>query len=137
MFKVGFAYDSHKFSLDRKLIIGGVVIPSKKGLMGHSDADVLTHALMDALLGALAEGDIGKHFPDDDPQYKNISSLELLTEVKKEVERKKYVINTGVLTFGLPLGIINFRVFNESFMFEYVRLTIWLTIGVFFGVVLW
>jgi len=98
LFKVGFAYDSHKFSLDRKLIIGGVVIPSKKGLMGHSDADVLTHVLMDALLGALAEGDIGKHFPDDDPQYKDISSLKLLRTVVERVESSDYIINNCDLT---------------------------------------
>lgn len=93
MFKVGFGYDSHRFAKNRKLFLGGVEIESDLGLQGHSDADVLLHALMDALLGAVASGDIGSHFPDDDPQYKNISSLKLLTEVKKEVEKKKFVIN--------------------------------------------
>ena len=93
MFKVGFGYDSHRFAKSRKLFLGGVEIESDLGLQGHSDADVLLHALMDALLGAVASGDIGSHFPDDDPQYKNISSLKLLTEVKKEVEKKKFVIN--------------------------------------------
>ena len=93
MFKVGFGYDSHRFAKDRKLFLGGVEIESDLGLQGHSDADVLLHALMDALLGAVASGDIGSHFPDNDPQYKNISSLKLLTEVKKEVEKKKFVIN--------------------------------------------
>ncbi|RAK07695.1 2-C-methyl-D-erythritol 2,4-cyclodiphosphate synthase [Halanaerobium saccharolyticum] len=93
MFRVGFGYDSHRFAKDRKLFLGGVEIESDFGLQGHSDADVLLHALMDALLGAVGSGDIGSHFPDDDPQYKNISSLKLLTEVKKEVENRNFVIN--------------------------------------------
>lgn len=93
MFKVGFAYDSHRFVEDRKLILGGVEIKSAYGLKGHSDADVLLHALMDALLGAIGSGDIGTHFPDDDPQYKDISSLKLLSEVKKEIKKKNFVIN--------------------------------------------
>lgn len=93
MFKVGFAYDSHRFVEDRKLILGGVEIKSDYGLKGHSDADVLLHALMDALLGAIGSGDIGTHFPDDDPQYKDISSLKLLSEVKKEIKKKNFVIN--------------------------------------------
>lgn len=93
MFKVGFAYDSHRFVKDRKLMLGGVEIKSSYGLQGHSDADVLLHALMDALLGAVGSGDIGTHFPDDDPQYKDISSLKLLSEVKKEVKEKNFLIN--------------------------------------------
>ena len=74
-------YDVHKLTEDRKLILGGVEIPYEKGLLGHSDADVLLHAIMDALLGAAALGDIGKHFPDIDPQYKGISSIKLLEHV--------------------------------------------------------
>ena len=70
MFRIGHGYDVHKLVEDRKLILGGVEVPFDKGLLGHSDADVLTHAIMDALLGALALGDIGKHFPDTDPKYK-------------------------------------------------------------------
>ncbi|MEC9489775.1 MAG: 2-C-methyl-D-erythritol 2,4-cyclodiphosphate synthase [Halanaerobiales bacterium] len=93
MFKVGFGYDSHRFAKDRKLFLGGVKIESDFGLQGHSDADVLLHALMDALLGAVGSGDIGSHFPDDDPQYKNISSLKLLAEVKNEVEIRNFIIN--------------------------------------------
>lgn len=93
MFKVGFAYDSHRFEENSKLILGGVKIESDYGLKGHSDADVLLHALMDALLGAVGSGDIGSHFPDDDPQYKDISSLELLFQVKKRVDEKEYKIN--------------------------------------------
>ena len=77
-FRVGNGYDVHRLVEDRSLIIGGVTIPYEKGLLGHSDADVLIHAIMDALLGAAAMGDIGQHFPDNDPQYEGISSLLLL-----------------------------------------------------------
>ncbi len=80
-FRVGLGYDVHKLTENRKLIIGGVDIPYEKGLLGHSDADVLIHAIMDALLGACKLGDIGQHFPDTDPKYKGISSIELLKNV--------------------------------------------------------
>lgn len=79
--RIGHGYDVHRLVEDRDLILGGVKIPYEKGLLGHSDADVLTHAVMDALLGAAALGDIGKHFPDNDNAYKNISSLLLLGKV--------------------------------------------------------
>lgn len=79
--RIGHGYDVHKFAQDRDLIIGGVKIPYEKGLLGHSDADVLLHAVMDALLGAATLGDIGLHFPDTDERYKGISSIKLLTEV--------------------------------------------------------
>ena len=81
--RIGFGYDVHKLVENRKLILGGVEIPYELGLLGHSDADVLTHALMDALLGAAALGDIGKHFPDNDPAYKGIDSLLLLAKVRE------------------------------------------------------
>ncbi|WP_092475911.1 2-C-methyl-D-erythritol 2,4-cyclodiphosphate synthase [[Clostridium] polysaccharolyticum] len=90
--RVGMGYDVHKLAEDRDLILGGVKIPYEKGLLGHSDADVLLHAIMDALLGAAALGDIGKHFPDTDEAYKGISSLKLLEEVRKKLEEKLYVI---------------------------------------------
>ena len=90
--RVGMGYDVHKLVEDRKLILGGVEIPYEKGLLGHSDADVLLHAIMDALLGAAALGDIGKHFPDNDDRYKGISSLELLRQVGKLLDEKNYVI---------------------------------------------
>lgn len=80
--KIGIGYDVHKLALERKLIIGGVEIPHEFGLLGHSDADVLIHAIMDSILGALGKGDIGKHFPDSNESYKGISSLELLKQVK-------------------------------------------------------
>ena len=79
--RIGMGYDVHRLTENRKLILGGVEIPYEKGLLGHSDADVLLHAIMDALLGAAALGDIGKHFPDTDPAYKGISSILLLEHV--------------------------------------------------------
>lgn len=90
--RIGMGYDVHKLTEDRKLILGGVEIPYEKGLLGHSDADVLIHAVMDALLGAAALGDIGQHFPDTDPQYKGISSIRLLEHVGKLLEDHLYII---------------------------------------------
>lgn len=92
--RIGMGYDVHRFAEDRDLIIGGVTIPYEKGLLGHSDADVLLHAISDAVLGAAALGDIGKHFPDTDPTYKGISSLYLLEKVgEKIMEEGFYVEN--------------------------------------------
>lgn len=91
--RVGMGYDVHKLVEGRKLILGGVEIPYEKGLLGHSDADVLVHAIMDALLGAAAEGDIGKHFPDNDDQYEGISSLVLLEKVGEILKKDKYRIS--------------------------------------------
>jgi 2-C-methyl-D-erythritol 2,4-cyclodiphosphate synthase len=90
--RVGMGYDVHKLVKDRKLIMGGVEIPYELGLLGHSDADVLLHAIMDALLGAVALGDIGKHFPDTDDRYKGISSIKLLEEVGKKIDEANYII---------------------------------------------
>ena len=90
--RVGMGYDVHKLVEGRDLILGGVKIPHTLGLLGHSDADVLLHAIMDALLGAAALGDIGKHFPDTDPQYKGISSIRLLEHVAKLIEEKGYIV---------------------------------------------
>ena len=90
--RIGMGYDVHRLTEDRKLIIGGVEIPYEKGLLGHSDADVLLHASMDALLGAAALGDIGKHFPDTDPAYKGISSMELLRKVGELLEEHSFLI---------------------------------------------
>ena len=86
--RIGFGFDVHAFQAGRPLVLGGVTVPYDKGLAGHSDADVLVHAIMDALLGALALGDIGQHFPPGDPAYKNISSMELLTAVKNLIAEK-------------------------------------------------
>jgi 2-C-methyl-D-erythritol 2,4-cyclodiphosphate synthase len=90
--RIGSGYDVHKLAEGRDLILGGVKIPYEKGLLGHSDADVLVHAIMDALLGAAALGDIGKHFPDADPAYGGISSIELLKRVKSLIEDNLYFI---------------------------------------------
>lgn len=90
--RVGMGYDVHKLVEDRKLILGGVEIPHEKGLLGHSDADVLLHAIMDSILGALALGDIGKHFPDTDEKYKGADSMKLLEHVYNLISEKGYAI---------------------------------------------
>jgi len=92
MYKIGYGFDAHRFSKDTKLIIGGVEIPFEYGLKGHSDADVLSHAICDALLGALGEGDIGSHFPDSDPKYKSISSLVFLEETMTLLNERGFEI---------------------------------------------
>jgi 2-C-methyl-D-erythritol 2,4-cyclodiphosphate synthase len=93
MYRIGIGYDVHKLVEGRKCIIGGIEIPYEKGLLGHSDADVLLHAIMDAMLGALALGDIGKHFPDNDSSYKNIDSRILLEKVYALIKAEGYIIN--------------------------------------------
>lgn len=90
--RIGMGYDVHKLVEGRDLIVGGVTIPYEKGVLGHSDADVLLHAIMDALLGAAALGDIGKHFPDSDPAYKGISSVKLLEHVGRLLEEHCFLI---------------------------------------------
>ena len=92
--RIGHGYDVHKLAENRDLIIGGVKIPYEKGLLGHSDADVMLHAVSDALLGAAGLGDIGKHFPDTDPKYKGADSLELLRIVAQRVKEKGYRVST-------------------------------------------
>ena len=96
--RIGHGYDVHRLVPERKLILGGVEIDHERGLLGHSDADVLTHALMDAMLGAASLGDIGLHFPDNDDKYKGISSILLLKEVKKAVEEKGYRLGNADIT---------------------------------------
>lgn len=90
--RIGFGYDVHKLAEERKLILGGVEVPFEKGLLGHSDADVLLHSIVDALLGALGLGDIGRHFPDTDPVYKGISSIKLLSNVYELLKSKGFEI---------------------------------------------
>jgi 2-C-methyl-D-erythritol 2,4-cyclodiphosphate synthase len=92
MIRIGHGYDVHRLAPDRKLILGGVAVPFDLGLLGHSDADVLCHAICDALLGAAALGDIGKHFPDTDEKYKNISSILLLRNVVDLLREKEFSI---------------------------------------------
>lgn len=101
--KIGFGYDSHRLVEGRRLVLGGVEIPFAKGLLGHSDADVLLHAIGDALLGAIGEGDLGRHFPDTDPAYKDLSSLLILQKVHDMAERK-----------GLSVGNVDCTVVLES-----------------------
>ena len=93
MYRIGQGFDIHKLTEGRKLILGGIEIPYSKGLLGHSDADVLIHAIIDAMFGALALGDIGTHYPDNDEQYKNISSIILLKETYNIIKEKGYKIN--------------------------------------------
>ena len=98
MMRIGHGYDVHRLVVGRDLILGGVQIPYEKGLDGHSDADVLIHAVMDALLGAAAMGDIGRHFPDTDPQYKGADSLMLLRSVAEKVAAKGYRVSNVDVT---------------------------------------
>jgi 2-C-methyl-D-erythritol 2,4-cyclodiphosphate synthase len=96
-FRIGHGFDVHRFRRGRKLILGGVEIPHDRGLAGHSDADALLHALINAILGALGDGDIGTHFPDSDPQYKNVASGKLLSEVLRIMRRKRFkLVNADV-----------------------------------------
>ncbi len=96
--RIGHGYDVHRFAENRALILGGVNIPFELGLLGHSDADVVLHAVADALLGAAKLGDIGRHFPDTDPQYKNANSLELLSIVWNKVEKNGYCLENVDVT---------------------------------------
>jgi 2-C-methyl-D-erythritol 2,4-cyclodiphosphate synthase len=128
--RIGQGYDSHRFAEGRKLIIGGVEIPHDKGLLGHSDADVLCHAITDALIGALGAGDIGHHFPDTDDAWKNASSIDLLSRIVNLTNQKGFSITwidstvitekpkispyidamkAGISKAGIPAGVINIK----------------------------
>ncbi|MBQ2696002.1 MAG: 2-C-methyl-D-erythritol 2,4-cyclodiphosphate synthase [Clostridia bacterium] len=96
--RIGHGYDAHRFCDDRPLVLGGVTIPHTQGLLGHSDADVLLHALMDAMLGSVALGDIGKHFPDSDPAYRGADSLELLKKTYALVKENGYYLENADIT---------------------------------------
>ena len=96
--RIGHGYDVHRFAPQRKLVLGGVKIEHEMGLLGHSDADVLTHALMDAMLGAASLGDIGLHFPDNDDSFKGISSIVLLKKVKEIIGEKGFVLGNADIT---------------------------------------
>ncbi len=97
-FRIGMGYDVHKLVAGRPLILGGVEIPFEKGLLGHSDADVLLHALCDAMLGAAGLGDIGRHFPDTDPAFKGISSLILLKKVNQNIQKRGLILSNADVT---------------------------------------
>ncbi len=123
--RIGSGYDVHKLVENRDLIIGGVKIPYELGLLGHSDADVLLHAISDALLGAAALGDIGKHFPDTDPQYKGISSLLLLEKVGDMLSEKCYLIekiDATIISQAPRCGPISMRC--EPTLQRHLRLTL-------------
>jgi len=130
--RIGYGYDVHPLGPGRKLILGGVEIPHSKGLLGHSDSDVLVHALCDALLGAMGEGDLGRHYPSSDQRYKDISSLKLLEDVVAKLKHKGYRVGNvdtvivaqaprlgGQLaamatklaeTLGVDVGLVNVKV---------------------------
>ena len=109
-YKIGIGYDIHRLVEGRKLFLGGVEIPYIKGLLGHSDGDALLHAICDALLGALGEGDIGEHFPDTDQKYHNLSSVELLKAVKNLIEEKKFMIaNVDTVVIAQEPKLIPFK----------------------------
>ena len=108
--RIGHGYDVHRLVEGRRLILGGVEIPWEKGLLGHSDADVLVHAVMDALLGAAALGDIGQHFPDNDPKYKGISSILLLEKVGQLLKEKGYrVVNIDSIVIAQKPKLLPYR----------------------------
>ena len=128
--RIGIGYDSHKLVEGRRLIIGGITIPFEKGLLGHSDADVLSHAIIDSLIGALGLGDIGQHFPDTDPQWKDASSIELLKRIISLIRMNGYEVSwidssiiaeqpklspyiedmkTALSESGIPSGAINIK----------------------------
>lgn len=108
--RIGIGYDVHRLVEGRKLILGGVEIPYEKGLLGHSDADVLVHAVMDALLGAAALGDIGQHFPDNDPAYKGISSILLLDKVGELLKENGYrVVNIDSIVIAQRPKLLPYR----------------------------
>ena len=137
--RIGLGYDSHRLVKDRKLIIGGIEIPFSKGLKGHSDGDVLVHAIIDSIIGALGEGDIGRHFPDSEPEWKDASSLRMLKIVLDKVQKMGFMISmvdSTVITeeprlapyipemikklhdTGLPRGSVNIKAkTNESMGF--------------------
>jgi 2-C-methyl-D-erythritol 2,4-cyclodiphosphate synthase len=119
-FRIGIGYDIHRFAPRRKLFIGGVEIPYKKGLLGHSDADILLHALCDALLGASAEGDIGQLFPDNDPKYKDISSLELLKKVQQLLAKRS--LEVGNIDVMLLLEAPKIAAFKEKMKRKIARI---------------
>ena len=122
--RVGLGYDVHKLVKGRQLILGGVDIPFKKGLLGHSDADVLTHAVCDALLGAAQLGDIGLHFPDTDPEYKGISSIKLLHEVFRMLSEKGFtIVNIDTVIFAEAPKLSAFRQAMQTTLAKALNLT--------------
>ncbi len=122
---IGFGYDVHRLVKGRKLILGGVDIPFDYGLEGHSDGDVLIHAMIDALLGASSLGDIGEHFPETDPQYENVSSLLLLGEVRKLLEKGKFTTgNIDIVVVAEKPKLLNYKDLMRKNIAETLRLDV-------------
>ncbi len=122
---IGFGYDVHRLVKGRKLILGGVDIPFDYGLEGHSDGDVLIHAMLDALLGASSLGDIGEHFPETDPQYENVSSLLLLGEVRKLLEKGKFTTgNIDIVVVAEKPKLLNYKGLMRKNIAETLRLDV-------------
>lgn len=122
--RIGIGYDIHRLSFGRKLFLGGVDIPHLTGLQGHSDADVLLHAVCDALLGALGKGDIGEHFPNDDPQYMGISSLRLLEKVNEVLKSEGYkVVNVDVVVQAEEPNLKNYKAAMRANIAKILHLT--------------
>lgn len=120
--RIGLGFDVHAFAPNRELILGGICIDYKLGLLGHSDADVLTHALMDALLGALALGDIGKHFPDTDEKYKNANSMILLQNVYQLIKNKGYeLVNADMVIIAQEPKLESYKQQIEKNIAQYLQ----------------
>ncbi len=123
MNSVGYGYDVHRLVKGRKLVLGGVEIPCDRGLEGHSDGDVLVHALIDALLGGSSLGDIGELFPDDDPQYKDISSILLLKKVKKLIDKKNFgVYNIDIVLVAEKPRISSYKVLMKEALAKVLKI---------------
>jgi 2-C-methyl-D-erythritol 2,4-cyclodiphosphate synthase len=121
--RIGIGYDIHTLVKNRPLVLGGVTIPFEKGLLGHSDADVLTHAICDALLGAAGKGDIGSHFPDDDPAFKDISSLKLLKATREILSKDHYeIINIDCTVFAQAPKLSPYRESMETIITQTIDL---------------
>ena len=124
-YRVGNGYDIHRLVEGRKLILGGIDIPYNMGLLGHSDADVLTHAIMDAMLGSLSLGDIGTYFPPSDPEYKDINSLELLRRVKDLIDAENYrIINIDTVIQAEKPKLIGFISLMKEKLAEVLKLDV-------------
>ena len=123
MERIGIGYDLHRLMEGRKLVLGGLEIPFKKGLVGHSDADVLTHAICDALLGAIGKGDIGEHFPDTDDEYKGISSMVLLDKVKSLVDEQSLkIVNLDTIIIADEPSLKSFKAKIKSSLAQALNL---------------
>jgi len=121
--RIGYGYDVHPLGAGRALILGGLEIPHSKGLLGHSDSDVLVHAVCDALLGAMGEGDLGRHFPSSDPKFKNVSSLQFLEDVAAKLKKKGYrIVNIDTVIVAQAPRLSPFLAAMQKRMAEVLRI---------------